>query len=209
MFNIIPPILLIVSLGGLIILIEKNKSKNTGNEPLVTSNLKISQIFSSVKKYLTTFNYNTSKQILSLSEKILIRLRIIILRVDRVLFRSLHILKKHKNKSQDLSQLKYIHIIKEKLNPSLENANNQINKKKIATEITKLEKKLEKDNKDIDVLLNLVRLYLFVEDNASARYYLLKAFKLDNNNQIVKDLISSIFEKETNNSENNTSFNNN
>jgi hypothetical protein len=109
----------------------------------------------------------------------------------------LHFLRKHKNGYQEEVKIFEIENIKDETKEEDKIFKIKSDKnKKIISEINKLEKKLLKNGEDIDILLNLARLSLFLEDNASARYYLIKAFKIDNTNKIVQDLMISVFEKD-------------
>jgi len=197
MFNILPPLLILIGLSGLIILLETTKEKEKIPEIVSFDNSEIVKKTSSFKEKFIDFNRQLFKSFLALSEKILIRLRIILLRFDRALFHSLHFLRKHKNGYQEEVKIFEIENIKDETKEEDKVFKIKSDKnKKIISEINKLEKKLLKNGEDIDILLNLARLSLFLEDNASARYYLIKAFKIDNTNKIVQDLMISVFEKD-------------
>jgi hypothetical protein len=208
MFNIIPPLLIVIGLTGLIILLEtiKNKSenKNSGKDIDVINldknfcKVKIVDKVVILKDKIGQFNQKFLKGLLRLGEKLIIRLRIVILRIDHTLYTILYSLRKHKEESpKEKTNLFNLINIKNEIDKTIKSPRLNIQReKKILKEINKLEERLLKNEEDINSLLNLVRLNLFLEDYSSARYYLIKAFKVDNKNIIVHDLMISIFEKD-------------
>jgi len=99
MFNILPPLLIILGITGLIF-IFKNQKGEKGEK-----NIQEREIINEKEKFLGRFrrifnkdNYQKiCNKLTLLVEKFLIRSRIIILRIDRAIFKNLSRIRKKKN----------------------------------------------------------------------------------------------------------------
>ena len=195
MFNILPPLLIILGITGLIFIFKNQKEEKDGE---ITEE---KEIINEKEKFLgrfrRTFNKENYQKVRNQStlfvEKFLIRSRIIILRIDRTIFKNLTSIRKRKN---DDTENKENEIIKsfneEKL---IEDDINFSHILDIKEEEKKLLKELENNPKDIATLKNLARIYLWQEDFSSARWVLLEAYRLDKNDNVVKGLLIELYGK--------------
>lgn len=205
MFNIIPPLLIVIGLMGLVVLLTRQKKKFSEEVGNLSSSLGESSPLNSYKLFFVRVS-SLSKQkgalittfLSRFFQKVLIRLRIIILRIDHLLMR---LLEKHKEKNK--IDKKY----SEKTETILKESHSHLNifkhlqAQNIASlDLTQEEKKLLtsflKKTNEKAVLINLSRLYLFKEDFAFARWALLKVYQLDPHNKIIQDLFLELYEKE-------------
>jgi len=195
MFNILPPLLIILGITGLIFIFKNQKEEKDGE---ITEE---KEIINEKEKFLgrfrRTFNKENYQKVRNQStlfvEKFLIRSRIIILRIDRTIFKNLTSIRKRKN---DDTENKENEIIKsfneEKL---IEDDINFSHILDIKEEEKKLLKELENNPKDIATLKNLARIYLWQEDFSSARWVLLEAYRLDKNDNVVQGLLIELYGK--------------
>lgn len=206
-----PTLIIFLSLVGLIfILFEKPIPKK--EEELEEENQKIPEKkekkvenwFKKLKRKLTF-----KEIILKFLEKILRRLRIIVLRIDRIILTKLIQIKKGeflKKKEKEFGLA---------FNDSIfEKTSNLISKElpfenfNLKEEEIKLLKKIQKEIKDIEILKNLARLYLWEKDYHSACWALLKVYYLKTDDKLIYDLLIQLKEekdkeeKEENNKEN-------
>jgi len=189
MYNIVPPLLVIFGIVGLIFLLR--------NKYLIPEE-KISQRHSILTtKWCKIWNRQrvaaVNEKIVKFFEKLLIRLRIIILRVDRLLSRGLERIRGQKEPIS--TKLKFSKVAKtSKLSPLID--------KKISINTLEEQEKtllitLLKEDFNLDSLINLARLYLYMQDFSSARWALIEAYRLDNENKIIQDLLFELEEKES------------
>ena len=195
MFNILPPLLIILGITGLIF-IFKNQKGEKGEK-----NIQEREIINEKEKFLGRFrrifnkdNYQkVCNKLTLLVEKFLIRSRIIILRIDRAIFKNLSRIRKRKNisiKDEENGIIKFFN--KEKL---IEDDAGFSDILDIKQEEKKLLKEFEDNPEDIAVLKNLARIYLWQEDFSSARWVLLQAYRLDKNDNVVQGLLIELYGK--------------
>ena len=195
MFNILPPLLIILGITGLIFIFKNQKEEK--DEEITEEKEAINEEGKFLEKFRRIFNkenYQKACNKLTLFvEKFLIRSRIIILRIDRTIFKNLTSIRKRKN---DDTENKENEIIKsfneEKL---IEDDINFSHILDIKEEEKKLLKGLENNSKDIAILKNLARIYLWQEDSSSARWVLLEAYRLDKDDNIVQGLLIELYGK--------------
>ncbi|MFA5392383.1 MAG: hypothetical protein WC306_01645 [Candidatus Paceibacterota bacterium] len=206
MYNIVPPLLIVLGIVGLIFLLNNKKFKEKeqeGRERLKKDThqrrfflfVKYHQIFN--KKNVSLLNY----RFLNFFEKLLIRFRIIILRMDYIFLKTLEKLKGKKEIAKDIQNG-----LGEK-----ETFSDFLTKNEFSLKIEKLNQSsavdLEEEEKffltnflknpqEKSSLINLARLYLFKKDFSSARWALLEAYRLNNEDKVIKDLLSELQEKE-------------
>ncbi|HOQ15523.1 MAG TPA: hypothetical protein PLQ27_01720 [Candidatus Paceibacterota bacterium] len=145
------------------------------------------------KKFFKELGEKGHKFFLSSSEKTLVRLRIIILRLDRSLFNNLSYLRKIKLQQQEHKN-KIFEADSPKENPLIEGSRDFTFSQNLVLEEKKLLRKLPKKEKD--VFQNLARLYLFEEDYHSARWIILEAYRNFPEDKIIRSFLVEIFEKE-------------
>ena len=195
MFNILPPLLIILGITGLIF-IFKNQKGEKGEK-----NIQEREIINEKEKFLGRFrrifnkdNYQkVCNKLTLLVEKFLIRSRIIILRIDRAIFKNLSRIRKRKNintKDEENGIIKFFN--KEKL---IEDDVGFSDILDIKQEEKKLLKEFEDNPEDIAALKNLARIYLWQEDFSSARWVLLQAYRLDKNDNVVQGLLIELYGK--------------
>lgn len=193
MYNIVPPLLLLLGLFGLIILLH---NKHQGAEEKVIKKSSFNKVRNK-SKWNKIFNKGKTdlfkEKIIRFFEKLLVRLRIIILRIDQLLARALEKIRIQKQPIEDKKILPKITkisklsvLIDEKL------SSNTLEEQEKELLITLL-----KEDFSSDSLINLARLYLFTQDFSSARWALLEAYHLDKDNPIIQDLLFELKEKET------------
>jgi len=189
MYNIVPPLLVIFGIVGLIFLLRNKylipeEEINQRHSILMTKWCKIWN-----RQRIAAVN----EKIVKFFEKLLIRLRIIILRVDRLLSRGLERIRGQKEPIS--TKLKFSKVAKtSKLSPLID--------KKISINTLEEQEKtllitLLKEDFNLDSLINLARLYLYMQDFSSARWALIEAYRLDNENKIIQDLLFELEEKES------------
>jgi len=189
MYNIVPPLLVIFGIVGLIFLLRNKylipeEEINQKHSILVTKWRKIWN-----RQRIAAVN----EKIVKFFEKLLIRLRIIILRVDRLLSRGLERIRGQKEPIN--IRLKLSKVAKtSKLSPLID--------KKISINTLEEQEKtllitLLKEDFNLDSLINLARLYLYMQDFSSARWALIEAYRLDKGNKIIQDLLFELEEKES------------
>jgi len=195
MFNILPPLLIILGITGLIF-IFKNQKGEKGEK-----NIQEREIINEKEKFLGRFrrifnkdNYQKiCNKLTLLVEKFLIRSRIIILRIDRAIFKNLSRIRKRKNistKDEENGIIKFFN--KEKL---IEDDAGFSDILDIKQEEKKLLKEFEDNPEDIAALKNLARIYLWQEDFSSACWVLLQAYRLDKDDNVVQGLLIELYGK--------------
>lgn len=151
------------------------------------------------RRFFNQENYQKIRQqLISFLEKFLIRTRIIVLRIDRTVFKNLTKIKRRKN-NEDLKVEEENSIIsfreentEEKL---IEDNIDKTHILDIKAEEERLLKELRNNSKNIDVLKNLARIYFCKEDFSSACWVLLRAYRLDKKDNVVQDLLIELYEK--------------
>lgn len=198
MFNILPPLLIIVGIAGLIYIFQCYQGKEKES-----NDIEIEKLENKKRKFLEKFykvfnkeNYHKIGDCLfGFTEKALVRSRIIILRIDRTIFKNLTKIRIRKN-ILDVGDGKQNGIIKvfseDKLLPDDNDASHVLD---MVQEEKKLLKKLKTHPEDIAVFKNLARIYLWQKDFSSARWALLQAFRLDKKDNVVQDLLLELYEK--------------
>ena len=197
MFNILPPLLIILGIVGLIFVFKGQK-----DEKIIIEEAEEGEIIKGKEKFSERFrgifnkeNYQkVGNQFFLFIEKSLVRSRIIILRIDRTIFKNLASIRKRKN--NDDARNGENGIIKsfeeEKL---IENDTDFSDILDIKQEEKKLLKRLENDPDDIAIFKNLARIYLWQEDFSSARWTLLQAYRIDKEDNVVQGLLVELYEK--------------
>jgi len=202
MFNILPPLFIILGIVGLIFIFKGQKGEEDeriieelGKRETIKGKEKFSERFHSVfnkKNYQKACN-----QFFLFIEKSLVRSRIIILRIDRIIFKNLSSIRKRKD-NDDVKNGKN-GIIKSfgegKLNKLDKNDIDVSHVLDTKDEEKKLLKKLGKNPDDIATLKNLARIYLWQEDFSSARWTLLCAYRIDKEDNVVQGLLVELYEK--------------
>lgn len=126
-------------------------------------------------------------------EKFLIRSRIIILRIDRTIFKNLTSIRKRKNDNTEDKENGIIKSFNE--GKLIEDDIDFSHILDIKEEEKKLLKGLENNSKDIAILKNLARIYLWQEDSSSARWVLLEAYRLDKDDNVIHGLLIELYGK--------------
>jgi len=217
MYNIVPPLLIVLGIVGLIFLLSnkefkereqeiREKLKKDTHQRHFFLFIKWRQIFN--KKNIDLLNCRLS----NFFEKLLIRFRIIILRIDHLFLKELERLKKKKEMAKEIqngtgakrSFFDFEHSEK-KGNPYFltENGFSPKTEESNLSSVVDLEKEEKKFLTDFlknpqeeSPLINLARLYLFKKDFSSARWALLEAHRLKKKDNIIKDLLLELQEKE-------------
>ncbi len=199
MFNILPPLLIILGIVGLIFIFKGKKGEE---DEKIIEELEEEEIIKGREKFSERFhrvfnkeNYQKAcNQFFLFIEKSLVRSRIIILRIDRIIFKNLSSIRKRKD-NDDVKNGKNGIIKsfdKEKLDQSDIDVSHILDTK---DEEKKLLKKLRKNPDDVATLKNLARIYLWQEDFSSARWTLLCAYRIDKEDNVVHGLLVELYEK--------------
>jgi len=195
MFDILPPLLIILGITGLIFIFKNQKGekgeKITEEEEIINEKKNFSVKF---RRIFNKENYQKAcNQLVLFVEKFLIRSRIIILRIDRTIFKNLTSIRKRKNGKVEDQENKIIKSFnKEKL---VEDDTDFSHILDIKQEEKKLLKEIENDSENIVAFKNLARIYLWQEDFSSARWVLLEAYRLDENDNVVQGLLIELYGK--------------
>jgi len=203
MFNILPPLLIILGITGLVFIFKRQSDQKGQKVIEETEEEEIKNLpAGGKKKFLEKFRRIFSKknyqkacnQFFVFEEKFLIRSRIIILRVDRVIFKNLTKIRKRKSNGNMEEEKNGIiqSFAEEKLIENDADTSHILNTKQ---EEKRLLKKLENDSEDIATLKNLARIYLWQEDFFSARWTLLRAYRINKEDNVVQDLLIELYEK--------------
>jgi len=195
MFNILPPLLIILGITGLIFIFKNQEGKKgekiTEEKEIINEKGKFLGIFRRM------FNKGNYQKICNKStlfvEKSLIRSRIIILRIDRTIFKNLTSIRKRKNDNTEDEENGIIKSFNEE--KLIEDDINFSHILDIKEEEKKLLKELENNPRDIATLKNLARIYLWQEDSSSARWVLLEAYRLDKDDNVVHGLLIELYGK--------------
>jgi hypothetical protein len=200
MFNILPPLLIILGVTGLIYIFQYCQGKEKEN---VFYDLEIEKFENKKRKFLEKFyrifnkeNYHKAGNcVFNFTEKVLVRSRIIILRLDRTIFKNLTKIRIRKNIS-DIEEGKQNGIIGVFSEGKLLQDNEDVPQAlDTIQEERNLLKKLRAHPDDLAVLKNLARIYLWRKDFSSARWALLQAFRLDKKDNVIQDLLLELYEK--------------
>jgi hypothetical protein len=196
MFNVLPPLLIVLGIVGLIFVFKSQKDEK------IIQEIEEGEIINKKEGFLEKFhrvfnkeNYQKAcNQFFLFIEKSLVRSRIIILRIDRTIFKNLANIRKRKN-NDDLKDgengiVKFFN--EGKLDQDDIDTSHILDTK---DEEKKLLKKLEKNPDDIATLKNLARIYLWQEDFSSARWILLQAYRIDKEDNVVQGLLIELYEK--------------
>jgi hypothetical protein len=200
MFNILPPLLIILGVTGLIYIFQYGQGKEKEN---ICNDLEIEKIENRKRKFLEKFyrifnkkNYQkTGDYLFAFTEKVLVRSRIIVLRIDRTIFRNLTKIRVRKNipETEEGKQNGIIGVVSEdKLIDGDKDVSHLLD---TIQEEKNLLKKLRTHPDDLAALKNLARIYLWRKDFSSARWALLQAFRLDKEDNVVQDLLLELYEK--------------
>jgi len=217
MYNIVPPLLIILGIVGLIFLLNNKKIKEKEQE--IRERLKKDThqrhffLFVKWRQIFNKENINLlNGRFLNFFSKLLIRFRIIILRIDHLFLKELERLKRKKemakeiqNESEEKGSFFDFERSEKKGNPYFltENEFSLKNEKSNLSPIVDLEEEEKKfltdffkNSQEESSLINLARLYLFKKDFSSARWALLEAHRLNKEDSVIKDLLSELQEKE-------------
>ena len=197
MFNILPPLLIILGITGLIFIFKNQKKEKDGK--IIEEKEAINEKEKFLGKFRRIFNKENYQEACNQStlfvEKFLIRSRIIILRIDRTIFKNLASIRKRKNDNTEDEENGIIKSFNEE--KLIEDDINFSHILDIKQEEKKLLKELENNPKDIATLKNLARIYLWQEDFSSARWVLLEAYRLDKNDNVVQGLLIELYGKKS------------
>jgi len=195
MFNILPPLLIILGITGLIFIFKNQKEEK--DEEITEEKEAINEEGKFLEKFRRIFNkenYQKACNKLTLFvEKFLIRSRIIILRIDRTIFKNLASIRKRKNDNTEDEENGIIKSFNE--GKLIEDDIDFSHILDIKEEEKKLLKGLENNSKDIAILKNLARIYLWQEDSSSARWVLLEAYRLDKDDNVIHGLLIELYGK--------------
>jgi len=195
MFNILPPLLIILGIVGLIFIFKGQKGekgeKITEEKEIIDEKEKFSGRF---RRIFNKENYQKAcNQSTLFVEKFLIRSRIIILRIDRTIFKNLASIRKRKNDNTEHEENGIIKSFdKGKLTEDDTDTSHILNRE---DEEKKLLKKLRNNSDDIPTLKNLARIYLWQKDFSSARWILLQAYRIDKEDNVVQGLLIELYEE--------------
>lgn len=199
MFNILPPLLIILGITGLVFIFNRQSSPKCQK---IIKETEEDKIRNRKKKFLEKFyrifskeNYQKAyNQFFVFTEKFLLRSRIIILRIDRTIFKNLTKIRKRKsNAGTEEGENGIIQTFSAgKLIKDDADTSHILN---VRQEEKDLLKTLENNPEDIATFKNLARIYLWQEDFSSARWILLQAYRLDKKDNIVQDLLIELYEK--------------
>jgi len=195
MFNILPPLLIILGITGLIFIFKNQKEEKDGE--LTEEKKAINEKEKFLEKFSRIFNKENYQKACNQStlfmEKFLIRSRIIILRIDRTIFKNLASIRKRKNDNTEDKENEIVKSFNE--GKLIEDDIDFSHILDVKEEEKKLLKELENNSKDIATLKNLARIYLWQEDSSSARWVLLEAYRLDKNDNVVQGLLIELYGK--------------
>lgn len=186
--NFLSPLFIILGIVGLILILGQAKEDENITSIYRRKLLALKEREKKLRLELSQLlSVHFSKSLINFLEKILIRLRIIVLRLDRSLFLNLKKLREIKFKKE---------FKKEKISTALLNhfKEEQEEKKDFKKEERLLLIKLKKN--DPDVFQNLARLYLYEEDLSSARWIILEGLRRFKEEKIFEAFLIELFEKE-------------
>jgi hypothetical protein len=197
MFDILPPLLILLGITGLIFIFKNQKGEK--GKKITEEKVVINEKEKFLGKFHRIFNkenyQKACNQLTLFVEKFLIRSRIIILRIDRTIFKNLANIRKRKNNKTEDEENKIIKSFnKEKLVEDDTDFSHILDIKK---EEKKLLKEIENDSGDIVALKNLARIYLWQEDFPSARWVLLEAYRLDKEDNVIQGLFIELYGKKS------------
>lgn len=197
MFDILPPLLILLGITGLIFIFKNQKGEK--GKKITEEKVVINEKEKFLGKFHRIFNkenyQKACNQLTLFVEKFLIRSRIIILRIDRTIFKNLANIRKRKNNKTEDEENKIIKSFnKEKL---VEDDTDFSHILDIKQEEKKLLKEIENDSGDIVALKNLARIYLWQEDFSSARWVLLEAYRLDKEDNVIQGLFIELYGKKS------------
>lgn len=204
MFDIIPPLLIILGITGLIYIFQyRQKQKETTPIEELEAEKNLEKSDSERRKSLEKFyrifkrqNYQKiNEEISSFAEKTLVRSRIIILRIDRAIFQNLTKIRIKRNASEfnGKDQNGIINVFSEE--KFLQNSKETDETLDSVQEEKRLLKKIKADPQDLKSFKNLARIYLWRKDFSSACWALLQAYRLDKEDNVVQDLLVELYEK--------------
>ncbi|MCD6569024.1 hypothetical protein J7K70_02715 [bacterium] len=199
MDNIIPSLLVLISLVCLILLLNhrENSDSLTNNK---IDKTKEKQKEEEKKGYSWQYLGESLKHNwLSFCEKFLIRLRIILLRLEKSAHSSLEKIRKYKVNKNSLPERK---LQATKGNLFIATHLDQGLISDLAKEEKKLLRKILKDSTDIDSVRNLAYLYLYEEDFSSACWALVKGFFIQAEDKVIRGLMCQLREKDREQKEN-------
>ncbi len=194
MFNIIPSLLIILGIAGLVYIFQHRQNK----ESIIKGEEEFAKIKKEKKKLLEKLQTKLSYQkvgsgIYSLTEKVLVRSRIIVLRIDKTISANLTKIRIRKKTPDFKGSEDIIKSFTEKT--SLGNSAEIDNKLDSLQEEKKLLKKINRNPESLAAFKNLARIYLWRKDFSSARWALLQAYHLDKEDNVVQDLLIELYEK--------------
>ena len=197
MFNILPPLLIILGITGLIFIFKNQKEEKDGE--LTEEKKAINEKEKFLEKFSRIFNKENYQKACNQStlfmEKFLIRSRIIILRIDRTIFKNLASIRKRKNDNTEDKENEIVKSFNE--GKLIEDDIDFSHILDVKEEEKKLLKELENNSKDIATLKNLARIYLWQEDSSSARWVLLEAYRLDKDDNVIQGLLIELYGKKS------------
>ncbi|MGB9681140.1 MAG: hypothetical protein ACPLXL_01140 [Minisyncoccia bacterium] len=186
--NFLSPLLIILGIAGLVVLLLSTKEE----EDVILAYRKRLLVLKEKKRNIQERIFkkifsHSSKVFLNTLEKSLLRLRIVVLRIDNALFCNL----------RKLREIKLKKTLEEKKFP-VEVLNHFEEEQKANRDLKKEERtllgKLKKN--DPNTFQNLARLYLYEEDFPSARWIILEGFRRFKDEKIFQAFLVELFEKE-------------
>jgi len=206
MYNIIPPLLIVLGIVGLIFLLNnknfKEKEQEIGERLKKDTHQRHFFLFVKWRQIFDKENIDLlNGRLANFFEKLLIRFRIIILRIDHLLLKELERLKGKKEMAKEIQNGSGE---KEKFSDLLTENEFSLKTEKLnlssVVDLEEEEKKFlidfVKNPQEESSLINLARLYLFKKDFSSARWALLEAHRLNKEDKVIRDLLSELQEKE-------------
>lgn len=207
MYNIIPPLLIVLGVAGLIVLLNsrnfKERLQKDGKKIKKGFSREYSLIFARWQQIFKKDNIDLlNSRVSNLSEKLLIRFRILILRTDQFLLKGLEKIRTKKEVIKEAQngggeKADFSELMPENQSASEEpEAPNPLPRIDPAEEEKKFLNDFLKSPQKEPSLINLARLYIFKKDFFSARWALLEAYRLNGENKIIQDLLLEVREKE-------------
>jgi len=199
MFDIIPPLLVIVGLVGLIVVFNRSPRENM--LPLGEKKEKIrkgNKFFQKMSLFFEKVrSYHFQRRFQSSLERLLVRLRIVILKLDKSVSKNLIHLRKRRIKEGTEEKVSSFSSVSSTWQEDDEKLPSSLGLD-FPEEEKKILRRLNKFPQEVDTLVNLARIYLWKEDFSSARAVLLQAYEIDEENKVIQSLLVELKEKEEN-----------
>lgn len=199
---LLPTLIVFFSLLGLIFIVFLKPEKGSSSEESQEKNFKKRKQQKILAYFKKIQNIPIKELILNFWEKVLRRLRVVILRIDKSLSDKLKQLKSRNFVKEEEKKRIFKPIFSKKTRePKIhkkileEISNISFDNLDLKEEELRLLKEINNDLKKLDLLKNLARLYLWEKDYHSACWALLQVYYLNDKDKIVYDLLLEIKEK--------------